>query len=312
MEQNNNSSILNKSALDNSIHYPKVSVVVPVFNTEKYITKCLTSITKQTLREIEIIIVDDGSTDGSTEIIKKFMNSDHRIILLNQQNAKQGAARNVGINHAKGEYIGFVDSDDWIDLDYFEKLYMSAKKNNSDLALATNVRIGNGLTKKRIEIKKEEFIQDLQAKIDVCNLCKDACPTNKLYKLNFLKNYGIFFPEGIHCEDKIFTTMAVFYANGITTVPDLYYYYFRNPDSTVNSRKNKKANDIYRENARKEVLEFLKSKNSNLRDKDFWAIKKRISIFGITFLIIKESFNTDRFLLFGLFNIFEKEKSNNG
>lgn len=304
-ENNLNKVILNPPFKDD-IYHPKVSVIVSVFNTEKYITKCLTSITQQTLKEIEIIIVDDGSTDGSTEIIKRFMNSDPRIILIKQQNAKQGAARNIGINHAKGEYIGFVDSDDWIDLDYFEKLYLSAKKNNSDLALATNVRIGNGLTKKRIEIKKEEFVQDLQAKIDVCHLWKDACPTNKLYKLNFLENYGIFFPEGIHCEDKIFTTMAVFYANGITTVPDLYYYYFRNPNSTVNSRKNKKENDVYRENARKEVLEFLKSKNTNLRDKDFWAIKKEYKFFNITLWKVKESFNTEKHYLFGLVPIYEK------
>lgn len=290
----------------------KVSIIVPVFNTEKYIDKCLNSLINQTLKEIEIIIVDDGSTDRSPKIIEKFKNSDSRITVINQQNAKQGAARNTGITHAKGEYIGFVDSDDWVDLNYFEKLYNSAKQNNSDLALATNVRIGNGKTKKRLTLKEDIFVQNLQEKVDICNLYKDACPTNKIYRLNFIKEKNILFPEGVYCEDKIFTTKAVFYANGIATAPNVYYYYYRNPDSTVNSNKNKKINDIYKNQARKEVLYFLKSKNCNLRDKDFWAIKKEYRIFNFILWRIKESFRSEKHLLFGLIPIFEKSEVNNG
>ncbi len=284
----------------------KVSVIVPVFNTEEYITKCLNSLVNQTLKEIEIIVIDDGSTDASCEIVKSFMKSDSRIILINQKNAKQGAARNIGINYATGEYVGFVDSDDWVDLNYFERLYITAKQYDSDLSLATNVRIGNGKTKKRLIIEKESFVQNLQEKIDICKLWKDACPTNKIYRLSFLKEHNIAFPEGVYCEDKIFTTKAVFYSNGISTTPNVYYYYFRNPNSTVNARKNKKINDFYRESARKDVLNFLKSKNITLRDKDFWAIKKEYKFLNITLWRIKESFNTEKHYLFGLVPIYEK------
>lgn len=312
MGENSQNIAINTSTLKEDYCSPKVSVIVPVFNTEKYIEKCLNSLVNQTLKEIEIIIVNDGSTDRSLEIIEKFKNSDSRIIVINQQNAKQGSARNVGINIAKGEYIGFVDSDDWVDLNYFEKLYNSAKQNNSDLALATNVRIGNGKTKKRLTLKKEIFVQNLQEKVDICNLYKDACPTNKIYRLNFIKENNILFPEGIYCEDKIFTTKAVFYANGIATTPNVYYYYYRNPDSTVNSYKNKKNNEIYKNNARKEVLYFLKSQNCNLRDNDFWAIKKEYKIFDFTLWRVKESFNTEKHLLFGIIPVYKKSEVNNG
>lgn len=150
----------------------KVSVIIPVFNTEKYISKCLSSLVNQTLDDIEIICVNDGSTDNSLEIIEKIANNDARIKIINQEHKKQGAARNSGLKIAEGEYIGFVDSDDWIDLNYYEMLYNTAKKYDADIALATNVRIGNGKTKKRLEITEEKTAVTLQEKIDIGNQVK--------------------------------------------------------------------------------------------------------------------------------------------
>lgn len=286
----------------------KVSIIIPIFNMEKYIEKSFASLVNQTLQDIEIICINDGSTDNSMNIIQKFANKDSRIKIINQTNQKQGAARNNGIKIATGEYIGFVDSDDWVDLDYFEKLYTAAKKYNSDLALATNVRIGNGKTKKRLQIIKEDFITDLQGKMDICRQWKDGCPTNKIYRKSFLDKYNLSFPENIGCEDKLFTTQAVFYANGIATVPEIYYYYFRNPDSTVKLSKKSHVKNNDKENARKEVLNFLKANHAQLRDKDFWAIKKDYKFCGITLYRIKESLRTERHLLFSLIPIFEKKE----
>ena len=166
----------------NKILNPKVSVIVPAFNVEKYISKCLLSLVNQTLKDIEVIVINDGSTDKTLEIVQKFEELDKRIRIINQENQKQGAARNRGMEIAEGEYVGFVDSDDWVDLDYFEKLYLTAKKYNSDIALATNVRIGNGKTKKRLNIEKEEFVTSLQDKIDISHQAKNPCPTNKIYR----------------------------------------------------------------------------------------------------------------------------------
>ena len=123
----------------------KVSVIIPIYNTEKYLKKCLNSLIHQTLSDIEIICVNDGSTDKSIDILRNFASQDHRIKIIEQENKKQGAARNAGMKIAQGEYIGFVDSDDWVDLDYFEKLYISAIKHKADISLGTNVRINKNI-----------------------------------------------------------------------------------------------------------------------------------------------------------------------
>ena len=208
----------------------KVSVIIPIYNTELYIEKCLNSLINQTLNDIEIICVNDGSTDDSMVIVNSYAQKDSRIKVIEQPNLKQGAARNNGMKIATGEYIGFVDSDDWVDLDYFEKLYNAAKKYNVDIALATNVRIGNKKTKKRLDIRKEEVFEGLQEKIDVCHQWKNECPTNKIYRNSMLKTNEISWPEGCYCEDKLYTIKAIYYADGIVTVPNVNYYYYRNPN----------------------------------------------------------------------------------
>ena len=161
----------------------KVSVIIPVFNTEKYIKKCLESLINQTLIDIEIIVVNDGSTDSTMEIVEFYQKKDSRIKILNQTNQKQGTARNNGLKIATGDYIGFVDSDDWIDLNYYEKLYNAALKYDFDIALATNVRTDNKKIKKRLDIKKVELATEMQAKIDICKQAKNPCPTNKIIDL---------------------------------------------------------------------------------------------------------------------------------
>ena len=286
---------------------PQVSIIVPAYNTEKYISKCIYHLVNQTLECIEIIVVDDGSTDGTLSIVQKFADKDKRIKIITQENQRQGAARNNGMMLAKGEYIGFIDSDDWIDLDYFEKLYNAAIKYNADIALAANVRIGNGKTKKRLEIQKEEFVTSLQDKIDISNQVKNPCPTNKIYRKKLLTENTINWTEGAYCEDKLFTMQALYYANGLVTVPNVNYYYFRNPDSTVNSKKKRFAGlSGAKEKAKKSVLNFLKEKNVQIRDKEFWAVKKEIRLCGFPLFLIKESLHTERFYLFSLIKVGEK------
>ena len=111
---------------------PKVSVIVPVYNVEKYIEKCLNSLVNQTLKDIEIIIVNDGSKDNSDKIIKIYQEKYDNIIYLTKKNGGLSDARNYGIPYAKGEYIAFLDSDDYVENDIYEKMYNKAKENNSD------------------------------------------------------------------------------------------------------------------------------------------------------------------------------------
>ncbi|MBQ7765092.1 glycosyltransferase family 2 protein [bacterium] len=310
--ENLNDTDLREVCIKTVIKNPKVSIIIPAYNTEKYIAKCLISLVHQTLKEIEIIIVDDGSTDKTAEIIKKFASNDSRIKVLSQDNLKQGAARNNGTSLATGEYIGFVDSDDWVDFDFYEKLYNAAKKYNSDIALATNIRIGNGKTKKRLNIKKEEFVVSLQDKIDISRQIKNPCPTNKIYRREMLSENKITWPENMYCEDKLFTIQAIYYSNGLVAVPNVNYYYFRNPNSTVNTKAKKSLIDSIgdRDKAKKSVVEFLRSKKVHLENKDLWAVKKRYKFFGITIYKILEGLYIEKHLLFSFIKIREVKLNN--
>lgn len=278
----------------------KISVIVPFYNTEDYIEKCLNSLINQTFKDIEIILIDDGSTDNSLLIAKNFQQKDSRIKIIEQEHKKQGAARNAGMKIATGKYIGFVDSDDWIDLDYYEKLYNTAKKYDSDIAIATNIRIGHGKTKKRLNITEEKLYISTEDKFKICNQFINECPTNKIYRAELLRNNNITWPEGVYYEDKIFTVKTVYFANGVVSVPNINYYYFRNPNSTVNIQEKKHFKLLFNDknNAKQSVLKFLREKNLTFADKKYWAIQKYIPSEKIPLISIKESVLTKQICLF--------------
>ena len=119
----------------------KFSIITPVFNTESYLEQCLESILNQTYKNFEIICINDASTDNSLSILKDYAKNDSRIRIINKENGGISAARNSGINAAMGDFLSFIDSDDWIDLDFFEKLYLAAKKYSADIAAAGIIRI---------------------------------------------------------------------------------------------------------------------------------------------------------------------------
>ena len=212
---------------------PKVSVIIPVFNTEKYLRKCLNSVCNQTLQDIEIICINDCSTDGSLEILREYARKDNRIKLIELlENCGAAKARNIGIDIAHGEYIGFVDSDDFVDLDFYEKLYKKAVETGADA------------------VKGKLYLYDintnkvyLEAWIDINDSVKKNKAnfyftfTTAIYKSSLIKEYNIRFLEGlIHFEDPYFTIMAAIHYNKLEVIDDAKYYYINNPNST--SRKN--------------------------------------------------------------------------
>lgn len=113
----------------------KISVIVAVYNTEKYIEKCLRSLLNQTYQNLEIIVVDDGSTDNSKEVLKKYSHNDKIKLIYNKKNSGLSYSRNVGLENATGDYIGYIDSDDYVDLDYYEKLIQAIIENKADIAI---------------------------------------------------------------------------------------------------------------------------------------------------------------------------------
>ncbi len=173
----------------------KVSIIVPVYNSEKYLDKCLKSLINQTLKDIEIVLVNDGSTDNSVKIIEKYL-KDERIKLFNKENGGQASARNLGLTKAKSDYIIFIDSDDYVNKDMCEKLYKFIKKDNYDIVLAdyyivtnTDKKYVTMLHKESGEVNFHEYLQTA------------VCPWNKIYKRTFLINNDFKFPEGIIYED---------------------------------------------------------------------------------------------------------------
>ena len=272
----------------------KISIIVPVYNCEKYIEKCIKSLINQTLKDIEIIFVNDGSTDNSKSILESF--TDPRIKILEKKNSGQSSARNIGLDIAQGEYIGFVDSDDWVDEDYFERLYNTAKKYDADIAMADFIRKGPKKHTIRLNIAEEKVYEKIENKIKIANALKEGCIWNKIYKKEILN--GIRFTEGMFFEDGPFTIKALYAANKLVTVPKTYYYYFQNPSSTVKTMD--KAKRLDKEKSKREILDFIKSKNINIADKTYWAVCKKYNFAGFTILTIQESIKSKRLVLFGI------------
>ena len=206
----------------------KVSIIVPVYNVKKYLSKCLGSLRDQTLKEIEIICVNDGSTDGSDKLLNTLAKYDSRIVIINQENQGLSAARNAGIKIAKGEYIGFVDSDDWVDIDFYEKLYNAAKKFDCDIASGDFYRQGKILKTQRLKYKKTEAFFDPIEKIERAFIPQHCYVWNKIYKKDALLGIDHQFPIGRYYEDMFWTVQVVYKLNGLITVPNTFYHYRKN------------------------------------------------------------------------------------
>lgn len=262
----------------------KISIIIPIYNVEKYLKRCLDSLVNQTLHDIEIICINDGSTDNSLEILEEYASKDSRIKIINQSNQGLSAVRHNGLKLATAEFIAFIDSDDWIDLDYFEKLYNSATKNNCDIAAATIVRKRPNSQKYRVHYTEEKICNTLEEKINACRIPICCYVWNKLYRSELVKNN--FFKEGVYFEDVLWTPEVLKQSNKLVTVPDVNYYYRVTKGSIVKTNSPKKQNDSY--NAKKYIIEFFEKNNIPL-SKKARTINKEMKYFcGIPVLKIKE------------------------
>lgn len=207
----------------------KVSVIVPVYNSEKYLKKCMDSLLDQTLKDIEFIVINDGSTDGSDGIINSF--DDKRIKYYKRKNHGIGATRNFGIDKARGEFIGFVDSDDYIEPDMFEKLYNECINNNLDIVVCDHYIYKNGSEE---ELKFIDF--GITSLNDSPNLLLDInlAPWNKLYKSS-LFDKTTYFPIGVKYEDTPWVAKMLSKACRIGKINSCLYHYVvhENSETTV-------------------------------------------------------------------------------
>lgn len=248
----------------------KVSVIVPVFNVEKYLSRCLDSIINQTLKDIEIICVNDGSTDSSLNILENYKNKDNRIIIVNQKNLRLAAARNNGMKIAKGEYISFIDSDDYIQNNFLENMYNTAKNNDADVVCSRVKAFINDKYQDEHYVNFWSFYNKydniLTKSEDKYGIIYSCAVWNKIYRRDFLKYHNIWFYEDLYIEDVPFTHITAILSNKIVLVNNTHYYYNigNNSSNMMNAKKSKKVLDTI--NMTKKSREFLEKKLLNNND----------------------------------------------
>lgn len=222
---------------------PAISVIVPVYNTEKYIEKCLESILNQTYNDIEIIVVNDGSTDNSEQIIKKYVGEfPEKIKYYKKSNGGLSDARNYGIEKANGEYLCFVDSDDYIDIKLFETLKPEIEK-KVELIKYKAIKVDSNYSK--IE-KVDGPVFETTNGQDAFNklVFKDAFLENAwlyLYKTDFFKSNKFKYAKDLYHEDFGLTPIVIIKANSVTSVDFYGYYYYQSDDSIMRTTDSKKA-----------------------------------------------------------------------
>ena len=226
---------------------PKVSIISAVYNAAPYLRQMLDSAVNQTLKDIEIIMIDNKSADDTLKIIEEYAGKDERIVIYkNSENIKQGAARNFGVQMARGDYIFFIDGDDYASLDAVEKLYNKITETNSDIVICTwnqfDDRTGK-IDKNHVYAKLKQIPPEFDNKTfnwrDIKNTVfwQTSVPWDKMYRRSFLIDKDVKFPGGIYFEDNVFVYDALFKAERISILrEDLMFYRCNRKNAVTNSR----------------------------------------------------------------------------
>ena len=250
-----------------------ISIIVPVYNTEKFVIRALKSISNQTYKNIEIIVVNDGSTDNSLEIVEKYANDDTRIKVYSKKNGGLSSARNFGISKANGKYIMFIDSDDFIDSIMVESMSEGIKSENADLIVSglyidyENLNLETLSTKKVCSVAKKVITDKVEISHESMILKKggviDSC-CNKLYKKEIIDRYNLFMPKGEMFEDTEFNFQYLNYVNKMVVLPECFYHYMqRNVNRITNTYNDKKLDFLFK---RVSTMKNYIENNGDLKD----------------------------------------------
>lgn len=230
----------------------KVSVILPVYNCEKYLRQCLNSLIAQTLQDIEIICVNDGSTDGSLEILKEYAAADMRFVIIDSENKGAGAARNLGIEAACGKYLAFPDSDDWLEPDMLFTAYTSAKNTMADITIFRSMLYDNqtgssipctySLRLDRLPTCRPFSVADME-----CSVFRNIMgwAWDKLYRRSFVLNNDLRFQEQRTTNDMYFTFISIYKASRITTCEQYLYNQRRNVSSSLSTTRERSWECFY-------------------------------------------------------------------
>lgn len=264
---NHTKKIIEKNNIPNEINFknPLVSVIVPVYNSEDFLCDCIDSLVNQTLKNVEFIFVDDGSTDSSLNILKEYKKKDGRVKVFHQENKYAGAARNLGLSHAQGEYIIFIDSDDFVNLELLEKCYKRCKEKDLDVlifdacefdTLNKEFRSCKFPVGKKIFPKKDVFnYLDIKDKIFQANSC---IPWNKIFKKDLIEKSGVRYQEIKSSNDTVFIYSLLVEAKRMHFLDEILVYYRVNNPNSLQRSKSKSWECIYQAFAAlKNRLEYI-------------------------------------------------------
>lgn len=228
---------------------PKISVIIPCYNVEAYIRQCLDSLRSQTLgiENLELIVVNDASKDGTLSILLEYEkeNPEHMTVINLPENQKQGKARNIGMQYARGKYIGFVDSDDWIEPEMYQQLYEKAVLYDCDMVscgLYRNYTDGNsvcyGAAKDGL-VKRDRNVLEGNTLIQI----QEGSIVTKIFKKAMIVENDLQFPEGLCFEDNYWYPLAMCYVRNYYLFDQCYYHYRENPHSTVMEKNQERLFD---------------------------------------------------------------------
>ena len=207
----------------------KISIIVPIYNVEKYLDECLNSIVNQSYTNLEIVLVDDGSPDNCPKMCDEWAKKDNRIIVIHKENGGLSDARNAGLNAITGDYFVFVDSDDFVHKDYIKILKDGIDKYNADICIASHIRFLNSVTQEEID-SNYELHDSLQAYFRLANWHKDyVVAWSKMYKTNIFRDLQ--FKKGKINEDEFYITEVYYKTDKIVYTPAKIYFYRENPNS---------------------------------------------------------------------------------
>ena len=256
----------------------KVSVIIPIYNVEKYIRQCLESVINQTLKDIEIIVVNDGTKDNSMKIVEEYL-SDERIKIINKENGGLSSARNAGMREAQGKYIYFIDSDDFADKEVLSTLYENSENEKMDIVFS-NFSYYNDKTKKE---KRAKFIFPFKEKISKGYYYlyngEEINVWNRLYKKDFLEKYNFQFIEGIIYEDQDFGFKTIILAEKIKYVANYGYKYRVEREGSIMSSQKKEKSLKSVQILKREMSKFF----SNINLNEFQKIRVYFKLLSLDF-----------------------------
>lgn len=266
----------------------KLSIIVPVYNGEKHLMQCLDSIINQTLKEIQIIIINDGSTDSSKEIISDYASKDARILFIESANEGVSAARNKGIEKATGKYVGFVDADDYIDETMYQQLFDIAEEKDASMVICNAMVVTNKVeSEKRLQLKNDCILVSDKSSLvlDFLSFKYDSANWNKIYALQLIIDHHLRFDKNLAIwEDLLFNLQFIAYVNKMVTLSESLYYY-RIHDASVMTDSKLLISGQY--NLLYDAYVAFCNKNSFLIEKEVFVQERAQTCIANVFVLLK-------------------------